>query len=732
MGLKLFKKMACDGASGPNRGLRHLIVISVVWALAATQIPVSAASAGNDDATRQIEDARRGAERQQREQERQAREAQKAADQQRHEQEKQAREAQKAADRQRREQEKQAREAQKAAAQQASNTQHRAERQRQIPGVPTSTATQASPVGGPVGGAAASARSSVPSSQASTDGTARDTGSGAVSSPAGHSNRDARETDNRAGRKNEDKQNQASQKNDAPPATMKEWFDRVTKSGEPLTTDGRQNQNVLAPATAVMEPATPAVPTVPTTIGRPVAVAAPASPATAVSPAAPVAPTTAPVLAPEKRAPTAQSNQPVTPLPPIEFPDFKQNEVLAVNASAQSLSDAKALGFTINTVTALASLNLSITKLSPPNGLDAIAAQKLLSQKLPNAEFALNKEYRIYRTATGTAPAQEKSPSRITEAACAGDHCYGRDIIAWHSSLDQCSKGVKIGIIDTSVDTSHPVFAHRKIEIRHTAGNGRRGPNWHGTGVMGLLAGDAPGGVLGLAPEAEYSVADAFYAGVDDQPTSDTVSMLRAFDWLEKRNVNIVNMSLSGPADALLKKAIDRLAEKGVIFVAAAGNGGPNAAPSYPAAYENVVAVTAVNKALAGYRHANRGDYVDFAAPGVAVWTAMPGGTGTYHSGTSFAAPFVTAAIASVYQQLPGKTASDVIRAIKVKDLGVPGKDPIYGYGLILAPATCGGSGVASAAANSAASRTSAGAFATATQTQSKDEILPWLGFAPK
>ena len=99
-------------------------------------------------------------------------------------------------------------------------------------------------------------------------------------------------------------------------------------------------------------------------------------------------------------------------------------------------------------------------------------------------------------------------------------------------------------------------------------------------------------------------------------PPSDTVSMLRAFDWLESKGVKIVNMSLSGPPDELIRKAIEKLTAKGMIFIAAAGNEGPTSGPSYPAAYDQVIAVTAVNKALQNYRYANRGTYIDFCGAG--------------------------------------------------------------------------------------------------------------------
>jgi subtilisin family serine protease len=169
---------------------------------------------------------------------------------------------------------------------------------------------------------------------------------------------------------------------------------------------------------------------------------------------------------------------------------------------------------------------------------------------------------------------------------------------------------------------------------------------------------------------------------------SDTASVLKALDLLKAFNVQVVNMSLSGPSDETVKNAIEKLSSAGVVFVAAAGNGGPTAPPAYPAAYPQVIAVTAVNKQLRGYPYANRGDYIDVAAPGVRIWTAVSKEKHEYLSGTSFAAPYVTAIVAALARQ-GLKTKQAILDRLDVKDLGAPGRDPIFGRGLVLAPSSC-------------------------------------------
>jgi len=116
--------------------------------------------------------------------------------------------------------------------------------------------------------------------------------------------------------------------------------------------------------------------------------------------------------------------------------------------------------------------------------------------------------------------------------------------------------------------------------------------------------------------------------------------------------------------------------------VAAAGNGGPMARPKYPAAYESVVAVTAVDQRGNAFRLANRGDYLDLAAPGVNLRHAVAGGGYAASSGTSVAVPFAVTAAAVLKHRDPG---ADVIARLysAAVDIGPPGRDDIYGYGLL-------------------------------------------------
>jgi subtilisin family serine protease len=102
----------------------------------------------------------------------------------------------------------------------------------------------------------------------------------------------------------------------------------------------------------------------------------------------------------------------------------------------------------------------------------------------------------------------------------------------------------------------------------------------------------------------------------------------------------------------------------------------------YPAAYSSVVAVTAVDAGRKVYRLANRGEYLDLAAPGVGLLHARAGGGYAASSGTSFAVPFAVTAAARLRWLNPGIDALAVLQQA-AEDLGPPGRDEIYGYGLL-------------------------------------------------
>jgi hypothetical protein len=258
---------------------------------------------------------------------------------------------------------------------------------------------------------------------------------------------------------------------------------------------------------------------------------------------------------------------------------------------------------------------------------------------------------------------------------------------------------MRIGVIDTGYDKTHRAFVGARIvePDREILPQGaKKASNVHGTGILALLAGNPASGTPGLVPQAEFYVQNAFFADSSGGAISSTMTMLKALDWMKRNKVDVLNLSFAGPRDQLVHDAIVELTTNGTVVLAAAGNDGPDADPNYPAAYPEAIAVTAVDRNLAPYAYANRGKYIAVAAPGVDVWTAMPGNGQGPQTGTSFAVPFATSVVALSYPTADLRHAGDAMaprmRALEalqksIKPLG--GNRLAYGVGLVQAPGHC-------------------------------------------
>ena len=238
---------------------------------------------------------------------------------------------------------------------------------------------------------------------------------------------------------------------------------------------------------------------------------------------------------------------------------------------------------------------------------------------------------------------------------------------------------LRIGIIDSSVDQAHVAFSQSSLITRRFVDN-ETPPDFHGTAIASIIASNDPS-ALGLAPRAELFAAEVFDQTAEQGEFASTVSLIKALNWLVTQEVSVVNISLAGPPNRLLETALARVRERGVLAIAAAGNGGPMAQPMYPAAYPQVVAVTATDERGRAFRLANRGEYVDIAAPGVNIRHAQAGGGYAASSGTSYAVPFVTVAAARLMQSNSEPSAMLDALYAGTLDIGAPGRDQIYGYG---------------------------------------------------
>lgn len=256
-----------------------------------------------------------------------------------------------------------------------------------------------------------------------------------------------------------------------------------------------------------------------------------------------------------------------------------------------------------------------------------------------------------------------------------------RDMVGWPPApaASGCGQGLRIGLIDGPIFLQHPLLLGSRIEAASLLPQGVPPASMrHGTGVASVLVGqrDTPG----LLPGAQLIALVVMRARGDLVDTT-AEWLIQAVDRLVGARVGVINLSLGGPANRWLGEVLERARAKGVVLVAAAGNGGPDSAVVFPASHPAVLAVTSVDLASRIDPHAPRGDAIALAAPGVDVPVAADDGGVVYRSGSSYAAPFVSAALAA------GADPRALQRG--ARDLGIPGRDPVYGWGLLQAEHPC-------------------------------------------
>ena len=199
----------------------------------------------------------------------------------------------------------------------------------------------------------------------------------------------------------------------------------------------------------------------------------------------------------------------------------------------------------------------------------------------------------------------------------------------------------------------------------------------HGTAVASLVAGGT--GVRGAMPGARLYVADVYGA---DPAGGNASAIAKALAWLVSKRVPVVTISLVGPNNPLLARVVHAAQTRGTMIVAAVGNDGPAAPPTFPASYPGVIAVTGVDARGRVLIEAGRTLHLDYAAPGADMLALDARGRAVPVRGTSYAAPLVAGVIARVYPYAdPARRAA----ALAATDAQARRLGPRYGRGLLCA-----------------------------------------------
>ncbi|AMO73260.1 hypothetical protein AZE99_05915 [Sphingorhabdus sp. M41] len=332
--------------------------------------------------------------------------------------------------------------------------------------------------------------------------------------------------------------------------------------------------------------------------------------------------------------------------------------LIATGISAASLERVQKEGFRILERSEIEGLDLSYVKIATRPGKQLDKEQKQLQKLVGEAEISADN---IYFTSNVT-------PISANATVLAGS------LLA----SGNASSGA-MGLIDGGVARHSAITM--AVEQRGFA-KGAPIASSHGTAIASLISGSLKSGSRGLLAADIYG---------SDPAGGNATAIAKALGWMAQRNAPVVAISLVGPDNGLLGRAVRAAQKKGILVVAAVGNDGPAAPPRYPASYKGVIGVTGVDQRERALPEAGIATPVDFAAPGAGIKGASPDGKLVALRGTSFAAPLVAARLMAHYPAANINRIESAVNGLirEAKDLGKKGADKIYGNGLI-----CGNCGL--------------------------------------
>jgi hypothetical protein len=255
--------------------------------------------------------------------------------------------------------------------------------------------------------------------------------------------------------------------------------------------------------------------------------------------------------------------------------------------------------------------------------------------------------------------------------------------LAWN--LTAGSSSVLVAVVDTGINWRHADLAANYVPLGFDWVNDDADPSddhGHGSHVAGII-GAAINNNVGIAGVAQVSIMAE--KGLNFRGEGYADDLASAIAHATEQGADVISMSWGDYVDSrLIRRAIVDAYNAGVLLVAAAGNDATNE-KSYPAAYDEVIAVTATDRFDNHASFSNFGSWIELSAPGVSIYSTLLNGGFGYKSGTSMAAPHVSGVAALVWSVYPYKTRDELRLWLRnaSDDLDEVGFDPYYGYGRI-------------------------------------------------
>ncbi|KMS50870.1 peptidase S8 [Novosphingobium barchaimii LL02] len=283
-----------------------------------------------------------------------------------------------------------------------------------------------------------------------------------------------------------------------------------------------------------------------------------------------------------------------------------RGEALLLDPDPSALEVVRGQGYAVIEQGTLDGLDVSYARLGVPSGVALGKAVEALRKALPGREVTAD---------------QLHFPSGKSAKNEAGK-----------ASSEALPRGGTVGVIDGGIAVSDA--GGRRLVSQHAFASGTKASD-HASAIASLLTGAGTARIYG---------ADVYGS---DPAGGNALAIAKALGWMQGQGVPVVSISLVGPSNPLLARAVAAAQGKGMVIVAAVGNDGAAAPPAYPASYPGVVAVTGVDGAGRVLIEAGRATHLDYAAPGADMSALVPGRGRVSLRGTSYAAPLAASRIAA-------------------------------------------------------------------------------------